>query len=383
MVRFIELFCGIGGFRVGLEKTNKKGWEHISKSTRSRGCSRFDRDKRNVKIYGIEGEFKGASSEDYRGVQQANQTYRKTSLPENHLQPHRCNFSNGKGGSQRHYQNFRCVWSNDNNKYACQIYRRHFGSRELIEKDIRTIDVNTIPEFDLLTAGFPCQSFSVAGKRKGFKDIRGTLFYEICRVAKAKRPPLLLLENVKGLLNHDEGLTFQIILESLAKLGYWCEWEVFNSKYYGVPQNRERVFIIGHLGERGGREVFPIGECNELPSESGNTQVGACLDANYYKGARRQRQFVMQQLMKVGNIAKSGHDSLWGRVYSPSGLASSLNSEGGGVGAKTGIYAVLTPTRQNKRQHGRRFKDDEEEMFTLTEQDVHGVAVLSHSPLMH
>jgi len=141
---------------------------------------------------------------------------------------------------------WKCVWANDNNKYANKIYKIHFGWNELDEGDIRKKGTDRIPEHTLLTAGFPCQAFSVAGKRKGFKDTRGTLFYEICRVAEAKKPTLLLLENVKGLLSHDKGLTFQVILESLDELGYWCEWQVLNSKYFGVPQNRERVFIVGH-----------------------------------------------------------------------------------------------------------------------------------------
>jgi DNA (cytosine-5)-methyltransferase 1 len=187
---------------------------------------------------------------------------------------------------------YRCVWANDFDKYACQIYRKNFGGKELVEGDIRSINVNSIPDHTLLTAGFPCQSFSVAGKRLGFQDTRGTLFHEILRVAEAKRPPLLLLENVRGLLSHDEGLTFQIILESLEELGYWCEWQVLNSKHYGVPQNRQRVFIIGHLGDNGGREVFPI-----LGSDGGNYQsseVSASIQSSYKKGVNNQNQLVAQ-----------------------------------------------------------------------------------------
>lgn len=148
----------------------------------------------------------------------------------------------------------------------------------------------------MLCSGFPCQSFSVAGKRKGFEDARGTLFFDIARVADAKRPPLLLLENVKGLLSVQGGYCFGRILDILGELGYWVEWQVLNSKHFGVPQNRERVFIVGHLGERGGREVFPVGEPDGLPVEDveGGQGISSCLDANYHKGARRQRQFVMQ-----------------------------------------------------------------------------------------
>jgi len=139
----------------------------------------------------------------------------------------------------------KCVWANEIDKYACKTYRKNFGDKELIEGDIRTIDPVSIPGHDLLCAGFPCQSFSVAGRRRGFEDTRGTLFFEICRIAKACRTPMLLLENVKGLLNHEGGKTFQTILKSLDELRFNCEWIVLNSKNFSVPQNRERVFIVG------------------------------------------------------------------------------------------------------------------------------------------
>jgi len=172
----------------------------------------------------------------------------------------------GIGGFRRGLElsgGLRCVWSNDNNKYANQVYTTRFGEANHYSGDIRGVDPATIPDFDLLCAGFPCQTFSVAGKRKGFQDTRGTLFFEILRVAEAKRPSLLLLENVKGLLNHDGGRTFTVIIQSLDELGYWIEWQVLNSKHFGVPQNRERVFIVGHLRGTGGREIFPITEASQ------------------------------------------------------------------------------------------------------------------------
>lgn len=151
-----------------------------------------------------------------------------------------------------------CVYSNEWDKYANSVYKKHYG--ECDESDIRT--VTNIPDHDLLCAGFPCQSFSIAGKRGGFEDTRGTLFFEIARIARDKRPRYLLLENVKGLLSHDKGKTFQTIIGVLSDLGYRVEWQVLNSKHFGVPQNRERVFIIGHLGGGSGRKVFPIGGTN-------------------------------------------------------------------------------------------------------------------------
>ena len=177
-----------------------------------------------------------------------------------------------------------CVWYCDVDKYAVQIYNERFGE-DYEPADIRKIHERDIPGHDLICAGFPCQSFSTAGKRKGMEDTRGTLFFEICRIAKYHKPKMLLLENVRGLLSHDGGRTFGTILESLGELGYDVEWQVLNSKDYGVPQNRERVFIIGHPGNLSGRQVFPIGESNETPTEEVPSVY--CLDANYSKGAGR------------------------------------------------------------------------------------------------
>ena len=154
---------------------------------------------------------------------------------------------------------WKCVWYCDKDKYAVSVYNKRFGEN-YEPTDIRTVDEKEIPEHDVICAGFPCQSFSIAGKRRGLEDTRGTLFFEICRIARFHRPKFLFLENVKGLLSHDGGKTFGIILDTLQDLGYSVEWQVLNSKYFGVPQNRERVFIIGHLGGFGGQQVFPIRE---------------------------------------------------------------------------------------------------------------------------
>ncbi|HEL2265950.1 TPA: DNA cytosine methyltransferase, partial [Streptococcus suis] len=135
--------------------------------------------------------------------------------------------------------------------------------------------VRGIGRVDAICGGFPCQAFSIAGKRAGFEDTRGTLFFEIARFASILRPKYLFLENVTGLLNHDNGNTFETILGALDELGYDAEWQVFNSKNFGVPQNRERVFIIGHLRGAGGRAIFPFErgdkEIGSLQGQSTNT----------------------------------------------------------------------------------------------------------------
>lgn len=157
-----------------------------------------------------------------------------------------------------------CVGFCEIDKFARKSYKAIYDTKGEVE--LHGITAVTNEEWgkfrgtvDIICGGFPCQAFSVAGKRKGFLDeTRGTLFFEIARAAKEIKPPLLFLENVKGLLSHDKGRTFRTILSTLDELGYDAEWQILNSKDYGVPQNRERVFIIGHLRGECTRPVFPI-----------------------------------------------------------------------------------------------------------------------------
>ena len=151
-----------------------------------------------------------------------------------------------------------CLWSNEWDKHCQDVYKYHWG--DIDGRDIRKVDADEVPKHDLLVGGFPCQSFSIAGLRKGTNEERGTLFQEIVRIAKARRPDTLLLENVKGLLSAQNGYAFYRIISELEELGYRLEWQVLNSKNFGVPQNRERVFIVGHLGDESGGQVFPLAE---------------------------------------------------------------------------------------------------------------------------
>lgn len=158
-----------------------------------------------------------------------------------------------------------CVGFCEIDKYATEVYQRNFPGTHNYA-DITTINPSELPDFDCLVGGFPCQAFSIAGNRRGFSETRGTLFFDVARILRDKRPRHLVLENVKGLLSHDGGQTFQTILGVLTDLGYRVEWQVLNSKDFGVPQNRERVYIVGHLGACCGREVFPISEVAGQPS---------------------------------------------------------------------------------------------------------------------
>ena len=152
---------------------------------------------------------------------------------------------------------FECVGYCEIDKYAKQAYEAIYDTGgELYFDDARKIVPEQLPDFDLLVGGFPCQSFSIAGARKGFDDTRGTLFFEIARIAAVKKPKYLFLENVPGLLNHDKGRTFETILRTLDELGYDVCWQVLNSKNFGVPQSRNRVFIIGYNREKCAGEVL-------------------------------------------------------------------------------------------------------------------------------
>ena len=170
--------------------------------------------------------------------------------------------SDNKSGTSQYGERPFCVGYSEIEKNAVKIYEKHFKGHKNYGDATRIIP-EELPDFDFPCGGFPCQAFSIAGKRGGFKDTRGTLFFEIARILSVKRPKLLLLENVKGLLSHDHGRTFGTILATLSELGYFCEWQVLNSKDFGVPQNRERVFIVGHLGEGSGQKIFPVQESGE------------------------------------------------------------------------------------------------------------------------
>ena len=245
-----------------------------------------------------------------------------------------------------------CVGFCEIDKFARESYKAiHNTEGEIELHDITRVTDESIRRFgsvDVICGGFPCQAFSIAGHRRGFEDTRGTLFFEICRFASVLRPKYLFLENVRGLLNHDGGATFETIIRTLDELGYDVEWQVLNSKNFGVPQNRERVFIIGHLRGQRTRNVFPIGRESEQPD--------------------RQQS----KIESVGNVNPSGN-GMNGEVYSSQGLAPTLTTNKG-EGQKVAI-PVLTPDRLEKRQNGRRFKTDGEPMFTLTAQDRHGVVV--------
>lgn len=159
-----------------------------------------------------------------------------------------CSLFSGIGGIDLGFvqAGFTVVWANEFNKEAAMTYRHNFQFSSLVEKNIKRIKSENIPDFDVLVAGFPCQPFSSAGMQKGFSDTRGTLFFEIVRIVSEKRPQVVFLENVANLLGHDEGKTFLTVYNELAPLGYTLKYCVMDaSKYGNVPQHRARIFIVG------------------------------------------------------------------------------------------------------------------------------------------
>ena len=253
-----------------------------------------------------------------------------------------------------------CVGFCEIDKFARKSYEAIFEIGNEVEMhDITTISdefIRRIGSVDIICGGFPCQAFSVAGKRRGFADTRGTLFFEIARFASILKPRYLFLENVKGLINHEGGSTFETILRAMDELGYDVEWQVLNSKDY-VPQNRERVFIIGHL--RGGctKKVFPF--------------------------ERDEREINKKyQIKKIGNIRKKGL-SQSGDVVSLDSISPTMCSTSTQKDALKVAIPILNPDRIETRQNGRRFKNDGEEMFTLTSQDRHGIILAGNIPVNH
>ena len=219
-----------------------------------------------------------------------------------------------------------CVGFCEIDKFARASYQAiHDTKGELELHDITTVSdefIRGIGRVDIICGGFPCQAFSIAGNRRGFEDTRGTLFFEIARFASILRPKYLFLENVKGLLNHENGITFETIISTLDELGYNVEWQVLNSKDFGVPQNRERVFIIGHSRRYRSRFLFPLSGENQ-PTSS-------------------------QSVIKIGNVNPSGN-GMNGEVYQADGLAPTLTTnkgEGQKIAIKSNTikqFGVLQP----------------------------------------
>ena len=276
---------------------------------------------------------------------------------------------------------YKCVGHAEIDPHASKAYAAIYGKEGgLNYGDLREINPKELPDFDLLCAGFPCQSFSVAGRRLGFQDTRGTVFFEIARIIAEKRPPFLLLENVPGLLSHDGGRTLTTIFSSLVEMGYNLEWMVLNSKYFGVPQQRRRLYIVGYLDSRCAGKVFPLGSSNAknlkqlIPGAQGQRVYETdgiactqCAGAGGW-GGRTGLYFIDMNINpKITDVARcitARHDS---------GVSNHRGEHSAVLIEEEPPRAVLTPDREKVRQQGRRLKEPEEAMFTITAQDKHGI----------
>lgn len=239
----------------------------------------------------------------------------------------------------------KCIFSSDWDSKSQLVYEENFMEKPY--GDITKISERIIPAHNILCAGFPCQAFSVSGKQKGFKDIRGSLFFEIARIVKHHKPEVVFLENVKHFVKHDSGNTLKTILKTLNQLDYTCFYTVLNSSYYGVPQSRERFYLVGFRNDLQIKDfLFPMPNnkkiyLKDLLEKNGKPDKYIIKrdDIRIFDYAPRLKKDIFgdypMKPIQIGVINKGGQGE---RIYSPEGHAITLSSQGGGAASKTGAY---------------------------------------------
>lgn len=285
----------------------------------------------------------------------------------------------GIGGFRQALENLgcECVGYSEIDKYAIKLYsawyndKRNFG-------DVTKIDAEKLPDFELLVGGFPCQAFSIAGKRGGFDDTRGTIFFDFARIMKAKKPKFAIFENVKGLLNHDGGKTYETMLRTLDELGYDAQWGILNTRFHGLPQNRERVYIVTNLRERSATKIlFERGD--GITDKMERTESGIIGQFYNRKGKTHQDLGVISseghspallatthknpRIVKIGDI--DGLNTQYSRVYDSERVSTTINAQGGGLGAKTGLYNAGDKVRRLTPKECFRLQGFKDEMVEL------------------
>ena len=196
---------------------------------------------------------------------------------------------------------FKIVYANEIDKHACKTYRLNFPNANLVEGDIQLIDAKSIPDFEILVAGFPCQAFSSVGLKKGFDDPRGNLFFETARVIKEKKPKAVFFENVANLIKHDNGNTFSIIKTTLEDLGYHVLYKIMNASDYGIPQQRNRIYIVGFLDEDNFKKfVFP--EVRKLKKTAFDLFDTQRVDSSYYLNNHKKWADISQTVVDKKRI---------------------------------------------------------------------------------
>jgi DNA (cytosine-5)-methyltransferase 1 len=273
-----------------------------------------------------------------------------------------------------------------------EILKEEYRNGEWYSADVRLITADNVPRADCWCFGAPCQDFSIAGQRKGLDGDRSSLVREVFRVLgeckEEDRPEWLIYENVKGMLSSNRGFDFLAILLELDELGYDCEWEIFNTKNFGVPQNRERVYTVGHLRSRGRKQIFPLKGADGEDSVCEVNQIG--MQKSHRTNPNQYRLYDTEREDRgVSNYKHTGTAVAVGFVnpeidgscrtlkaqMAKNSLANFIRTDSLGATAVSVAIPVLTPDRADKRQNGRRFKDNGDESFTLTAQDRHGVAL--------
>ena len=240
-----------------------------------------------------------------------------------------CSLFCGIGGIDLAFERagHRVVWANDKDKYACMTYRHNFPNVNLVEADIRSVDKSTIPDCDIITAGFPCQPFSVCGKQKGFNDTRGNLFFEVGKVIDAKQPKIVFLENVANLTEHDKGKTFNVIHNELAGRGYYIRYIIADVCDYGVPQHRTRTYIVA-FNDKSACDSFCFPE--KIPLDKRITDlidVSVKADEHYYYTPGMPRYDRLQKA--IADSKQLYRYSDWGIQSSKDGIAFTLKANMG------------------------------------------------------
>ena len=285
----------------------------------------------------------------------------------------------GIGGFRQALENLgcECVGYSEIDKHAIKLYSAWYND-ECNFGDITKIEAEKLPDFELLVGGFPCQAFSIAGKRGGFNDTRGTIFFDFARIMKAKKPKFAIFENVKGLLNHDGGKTYETMLRTLDELGYNAQWGILNTKFHGLPQNRERVYIVANLRERSSTKIlFERG--NDSADKVERTENGIIGQFYNRKGKTHQDLGVISseghspallatthknpRIVKIGDI--DGLNTQYSRVYDSKGVSTTINAQGGGLGAKTGLYNAGDKVRRLTPKECFRLQGFKDEMVEL------------------
>lgn len=241
----------------------------------------------------------------------------------------------------------KCLYSNEWDRSAQEVYQMNFGEQP--EGDITQVDERTIPTHDILCAGFPCQAFSISGKQLGFEDVRGTLFFDIARIVKVKKPKVIFMENVKHFASHDHGRTLEIVKKTLEELGYSFYYKVLSAVDFGIPQKRERIYMVCFRNDLNlpyfyFPKSFPLTQHVEdflitdreqvehLYIDRKDTVLNGTADNRY-----------SNKTIRLGVVNKGGQGE---RIYSTKGIAITLSAYGGGIFSKTGGYLVNGGTRK-------------------------------------